>query len=364
MINPDLQSSILQDFEQQGQLYQELARNSAELIKTMLQTQDLHVHSVTWRCKQRDSLARKIANPDKSYQQLHDITDLAAVRIITYFDDEVDAIAQLIAREFAIDAENSTDKRQLLEMDRFGYQSMHFIAAFSRERSELLEYKRFAGLRMEIQIRSILQHAWAEIEHDLGYKSASGIPREIRRRFARVAGLLELADAEFSGIRQALHVYADGLPRQIEQHPEQVELDLLSLQTAYAANPHLKSLDRAVAAVAQAKLTGHTSFVLERALPRLAFLGIKSVAALEQAARAQAARVEAFARAWMAGDTYGSLEVGISSTYLCYVLAGERQEREFVLDYLAASATFGVRQRERIADNILHICAKLPPLAT
>jgi ppGpp synthetase/RelA/SpoT-type nucleotidyltranferase len=113
----------------------------------------------------------------------------------------------MVEREFVVDRTNSVDKRTLLDPDRFGYQSLHYVAALSVARTGLAEYGRFTGLRVEIQIRSTLQHAWAEIEHDLGYKSAAGVPRDIRRRFSRIAGLLELADEEFSVIRRDLDAY-------------------------------------------------------------------------------------------------------------------------------------------------------------
>ena len=54
---------------------------------------------------------------------------------------------------------------------------------------ELTEYT------FEIQFRTVLQHAWAEIEHDLGYKTEFGIPLDVRREFSRVAGLLEIVAA-------------------------------------------------------------------------------------------------------------------------------------------------------------------------
>jgi putative GTP pyrophosphokinase len=47
-----------------------------------------------------------------------------------------------------------------------------------------------------------MQHAWAEIEHDIRYKSASTIPLEISRRFMTLAGLLEIADREFQAIQE------------------------------------------------------------------------------------------------------------------------------------------------------------------
>src|SRR5438309_774277 len=55
----------------------------------------------------------------------------------------------------------------------------------------------------EIQVRTILQHSWAEIEHDIQYKSVSVIPAEIRRRFMSLAGMLEIADREFQAIQDA-----------------------------------------------------------------------------------------------------------------------------------------------------------------
>jgi len=55
----------------------------------------------------------------------------------------------------------------------------------------------------EIQVRTVLQHAWAEIEHDIQYKSTITIPTEIRRRFVALAGMLEIADREFQGIQDS-----------------------------------------------------------------------------------------------------------------------------------------------------------------
>jgi hypothetical protein len=63
------------------------------------------------------------------------------------------------------------------------------------------------GIKFEIQMRSSLQHTWAEIEHDLGYKSMYEVPREVRREFSRIAGLLELADESFVRIRSKIADY-------------------------------------------------------------------------------------------------------------------------------------------------------------
>jgi ppGpp synthetase/RelA/SpoT-type nucleotidyltranferase len=173
------------------------------LIQVLLEAGGIRVHSVTSRVKSKNSVMRKLERPGKE-RDINSLTDLLGVRIITYFRDEVDAVAKLIEREFLIDPENSIDKRNVLDPDRFGYLSLHHIAQLNQTRSALAEYRSYKDIRFELQIRSILQHAWAEIEHDLGYKTEAAVPRTVRRRFSRLAGLLELADDEFLGIRGEL----------------------------------------------------------------------------------------------------------------------------------------------------------------
>lgn len=359
MIPSATQAKILKQFDQHKHLYAELGEICARLIEVMLQEHGVRVHAVTWRCKERPSLAQKLGRPDKEYEELDQITDLAGVRVITYFDEDVDQVAAVLEEEFAIDQENSIDKRKLLGTDRFGYQSLHFVASLSGRRCELPEYKRFAGRKLEMQVRSILQHAWAEIEHDLGYKTTAGVPQEIRRRFSCVAGLLETVDREFRAIAQDLRQYESALPQQIEQHPEQVELDFRSLKSAYASSKVLPELDRQIAKIAGAAINLDADYVLERAAARLIHLGISSIAALEQAARQHAQKVIAFARHWWAGDNYTSLEVGVGTTYLCYWLVGHGQDKAAVLEYLRVTSTAGVKLREKMADNILSICARV-----
>jgi ppGpp synthetase/RelA/SpoT-type nucleotidyltranferase len=173
------------------------------LIQTLLEIEGIQFHSVTSRIKSKASVRQKLQRPDKR-RELNDLTDMFGARIITYFEDEVDVVAKLIEREFIVDRDNSVDKRSLLDPDRFGYLSLHYVLQLNPERSTLPENRAYKDIKFELQIRSILQHAWAEIEHDTGYKSASGVPDAVRRRLSRLAGLLELADDEFLGIREEL----------------------------------------------------------------------------------------------------------------------------------------------------------------
>jgi len=97
--------------------------------------------------------------------------------------------------------EVSNKRDLLLQEEKFGYQGVHYLVALREQRTSLPEYKRFGGLIAEIQVRTILQHAWAEIEHDIQYKSVETIPLPLRRRFMSLAGLLEIADREFQAVQ-------------------------------------------------------------------------------------------------------------------------------------------------------------------
>jgi ppGpp synthetase/RelA/SpoT-type nucleotidyltranferase len=166
-------------------------------------TRDLgtFIDKIEFRAKTVESFIGKLERKSYKYQDpFKEITDFAGVRIITFYQDSVPKIVEIIRREFEIDEENSLDKFDNLEADEFGYRSVHLIVLLSKSRSELKEWKRFAGLKAEIQLRSILQHAWANMSHKFDYKVTSQAPREIRRRLFRLSALLELADEEFKAL--------------------------------------------------------------------------------------------------------------------------------------------------------------------
>lgn len=337
MLNDATRSQILAEFDAHRSTLLDLTNVLSTLVSTILQNSGYVVHSVTSRCKTRESLAEKLSRQDKSYVCLSDITDLIGLRITTYFADDIDRIAALLTDEFLIDARNSVDKRQALDPDQFGYQSLHYVAELSSQRGSLAEYRRFASLKFEIQLRSILQHAWAEIEHDIGYKSGVGVPREIRRRFSRIAGLLELADAEFLSIRDELAEYAERVKRDIVSATQHVELNIPSLRALYTFESQLASLDSMVAEVADSQLYGTGDSVDEKDLQRLQKLGILDVETLEQTAARECTTVKLFAAYWLKGSTYEKLTIGIGLFYLTYVLLWRTRDEALVTEYFSSN---------------------------
>jgi ppGpp synthetase/RelA/SpoT-type nucleotidyltranferase len=203
--------SIIAAYRRRNENYRRLGEDVERMLKDLLRAAVIPVSSVTNRLKDVDSLRRKLQSSNK-YQTLTDITDIVGARVITYFSDDVDPVANIIRRldNFAVDLTNSVDKRRELRPDQFGYQSLHLVATLSKQRI-FNENRNLEGLKIEIQVRSLLQHAWAEIEHAY-YKSERNLPSTIARRVSLVAGLLEVGDNEFVAIRRDASDIVQSLP--------------------------------------------------------------------------------------------------------------------------------------------------------
>ena len=211
--------------------FKSLAIKIQELLSSILADNQITTHSITAREKSLASLRNKINKEAKSYiNPLDEITDLAGVRIITYFPSEVDKIIPIIEKQFTIDRKNSIDKRKTTDPAAFGYASVHLVVELSSDRTKLPEYTKFKGMKCEIQVRTILQHAWAEIEHDIVYKSNEDIPFELRRKFASLSGLLEIADREFESLRQEEIKVRGEILQTIKQENIDIPVDLDSLR--------------------------------------------------------------------------------------------------------------------------------------
>lgn len=226
--------SIIDEFNSEKHKYDRLASKLAPLIQELLRESDIRIHQITQRVKETNSLSNKIKTKEGQYKQLCDITDIVGIRIITYLDSDVDIVSEMIRSEFEIDLGNSIDKRKH-ENDVFGYRSLHYVASFNNSRCKLTEFKSLKGLKFEVQIRSILQHAWTEIEHDLGYKSKISVPDNFIRAFNRLSALLETADIEFDRLKKDLKTYESTLPNLIATTPNDIEINQASL-LSYAQN--------------------------------------------------------------------------------------------------------------------------------
>lgn len=200
----------VQWYAQNRGLYKKLAEKVHNIILELLEESNITIHAVTSRAKELDSFKNKIGNP-KYDDPINQITDFSGIRIIAYVDNDIKPICDIIKDSFNIDSNNSIDKSQELGTDKVGYKSIHYVAKIKDNRLNLPEYKKFKNLKFEIQIRTILQHAWAEIEHDKNYKFTGVLRPDIQRRFKILAGTLELIDREFNQLSNEIDKISDSV---------------------------------------------------------------------------------------------------------------------------------------------------------
>ena len=142
--------AILEEYRQQRPVFAKMRETIPAQVRALFDEAGIVVASIESRVKEEKSLAGKLELKGAKYGSLADITDIFGMRIITFYVDDVDKVASVVERLFEVDWDNSVDKRKLHEVDRFGYMSLHYIC----------RHPDFP-FRFEVQMRTILQHAWA-----------------------------------------------------------------------------------------------------------------------------------------------------------------------------------------------------------
>ncbi len=267
---------ILEDYRKQRDDFLKLEDTADGILRKIVDDLGITVLAIEHRVKKEDSLAGKLERKGDRYTSLEDITDILGCRIVCFLSDEIDKIGEKVEEIFEIDRENSADKRALIKEDSFGYLSLHYICSLPFGKGYPDE---ICGKKFEIQIRTILQHAWSVIHHDIGYKSDFGVPRNISRQFARLAGLLELADDEFVRSRDAMVAYTEDIRHRIvTDDADDVVINMISLREYVMHNRNMQSLIAEIAKISNAEIQ---EIDPESYIDQLAFLGIKTLGGIE-----------------------------------------------------------------------------------
>jgi ppGpp synthetase/RelA/SpoT-type nucleotidyltranferase len=201
---------------------------------------------VQTRSKSLASFAEKIIRKrDKFDDPCHQFTDLCGGRVVTHTQDEVDAVCAFIKKNFDIDWNDSVSIEQRLNPTEFGYRSVHYVVTlrpgtFSVGEGEVIIPDDVRDLKAEIQVRTLLEHAWADFSHDRSYKSAFKVPAKWERELVRLAAMLEEADASFTHIDTGLREYASSYGAYME--PEKISEEIERLKLVAELDPQNAAL--------------------------------------------------------------------------------------------------------------------------
>jgi ppGpp synthetase/RelA/SpoT-type nucleotidyltranferase len=252
-------------------------------LERALEYDRLKIQLVTQRTKHPDSLAEKLARKEGKYRKLDDITDLAGVRAVLLLESQLPYVTAQVRKHFVVDESNSPDHTSK-RVDEFGYRSVHFVVMGTAAGDGEIDRQEFSSLRGEIQIRTLLAHAWGELMNDLGYKSAESMSEGAKRRMNRVAALLELCDREFVEVRSLRWNTAKWREAPRPAGSTSLALALQSLQDFIRSSTLVLQLDLALAT--KLGMTMHDEGQIENLEPLLSDLravGFADTGAIEDA---------------------------------------------------------------------------------
>lgn len=200
--------AVRREYRENYPRYERLARNLKQAFGTFLDDAGIDVLDVVYRIKDFDSFWGKIQR--KGYRDpFQEMEDICGLRIMCYYPSDLEKISRIINSEF--DVKESIDKAELLEPDRFGYRSLHFVVTVKKDWLKAPNYRGLGGLKAEVQVRTILMHAWADIEHKLAYKKTEHIPDQFKRKLYQLSALFEVADEQFDSLRKEKEEYIEQL---------------------------------------------------------------------------------------------------------------------------------------------------------
>ena len=311
-------------------------------LRRVIKEQGSFVAGVEGRVKTEQSLRGKLELKGLKYNRLSDITDLVGARVVTFYQAEVDKIAAIVENLFEIDWENSVDKRKLYAIDQFGYLSLHYICRIPKTLYCDPDFPAVNEIRFEIQMRTALQHVWATVNHDTGYKSAVDVPVEYSRRLSRLAGLLEMADEEFNNIRCEIENYKRRVTALVAGGKfDEVSLNIDSFEDYMKLDPFRKLID-AIAAVNNAQVVEVSAKPYLEVFQKLGFRTLGDIERFREDCYDPAFHLASYQIGVTDIDIIAST-IGVQNLVIVYILKNGGGVRELTANYL--DILYGKRDR-------------------
>jgi ppGpp synthetase/RelA/SpoT-type nucleotidyltranferase len=200
-------ATALRDFDAWLVAHPTVVTDMQQVLSDELSDAGINFDQVSVRIKDRGSYLRKLRDTEHpDYRDFESAHDVLGVRVTVFTTAEIPLLVSVMRGIF--DVHSVTDKTaQTAAQGVFGYASRHVIATVTGD--TLPSLQEYDGRLIEIQLRTVLQHAWAEFEHDVRYKNPGHeLTAEVHRAFTLAAGLIEVADQQFDMISR--HTRTDG----------------------------------------------------------------------------------------------------------------------------------------------------------
>ncbi len=165
--------SILDEYKTTHTIYKDYCEYLSSALEDLLKKGDYKYH-IKYRIKTQKSLLEKIERKLKDgieYKHVDDIEDIVGIRIVFYTEADRKKFLRYLKKWFG-------KTSVISEVNgKHGYSSTHLIGKFGEKKSKLSGHEQYKNLKCEIQLTLILEHVWAEAEHDVLYKTSTDIKK-------------------------------------------------------------------------------------------------------------------------------------------------------------------------------------------
>lgn len=230
-------------FQSKRPSYEKLALNIKLNLEALLKENSIDFMEVNYRIKESDSFYEKICRKEKEKNRIinepfEEIQDICGIRVICCYVTDLKEVDTIIGKNFEVI--KSDYKNKNLKINEFGYFSNHYIVRLKEEWLKLPILKGLDDFIAEIQVRTILMHAWADISHKLSYKQAN-YDKSIARKLNQLSALFEIADSHFITLKS---MSQDRYSKEIENNNIPVEYDIDLMRAIFKDYIKIKDIKR------------------------------------------------------------------------------------------------------------------------
>lgn len=219
--------------------------NIAEQLSKTQKLDEFLKIPVSVRIKDVDSLIAKALHRKKNYScPYHDIEDKVGIRFVVLLTEDTDIVCNIIKQisKWSCSEDQDFKKNREEYPESFPYESCHFVVksleqfTYQIENSigEMQDITIPEGIPCEIQVRSLLQHAYAELSHETLYKKKIRKEETIKRFLARSMALVESADYFFIQVKDKINEESEFYGQLLDVSSNSYPPDLLALSNEEA----------------------------------------------------------------------------------------------------------------------------------
>lgn len=207
-------------------IFERLAEEVEFVLRSKAAALNIKTHSVSSRVKTTESITEKVHRKELG-DPLAELDDLVGARVVVLFLSDLPRLDALIRETFEI--HGTDDKIAEGDPASFGYMSVHYVATLGDDHSGA-RYDDLKEIRFEIQMRTVVMDAWANVSHYLDYKGESSVPDDLQRDFFALSGLFYVADQHFEMFAQRSRESQQRADEEVSREPGEVQINLDTME--------------------------------------------------------------------------------------------------------------------------------------